>query len=136
MNNKTKKNNRWYWVIVLLLATAILLYFKMCDTPEPLDDQSKPSAAILKLFTDEVEENRVVFTLDFIVFRDSENVETQLKKKHFTIDSMKYGRSWFHFNPIHVSKRKLGEPGHFSALMLMDQSGSINSSDRQHFRLD
>ncbi len=133
----TKRRKKMYraFGFILLAVLVLFVYFK-CTPNKPINDNSLPSAAILKLVTDRHDANKIVFTLDFIIFRDSENVETSLNKKHFTIDSLQQRRTWFRFRPIRVSKRKLGKPNLFSALMLMDQSSSIASSDKHGYRLD
>lgn len=132
-----KRKKAIYWILALFVLIALLLLaHQKCTPSKPLDDGSLPSAAILGMAIDQHDSGKMVFSLDFILFRDSENVETSLGKKHFTIDSLQQRRTWLHFKPIKIRKQKLGAPQSYSALMLMDQSGSITSSDRDDYRLD
>src|SRR5690606_32658572 len=125
--------------MVALMGLFLFSCKKGDDTPpiiEPLDDNSLPSAAILRVAVVEKNNERLKFRMYLAVFRDSENIEDNLKPEHFRIDSLAFRGFDFGFsnNLTNLIKGTGARP--YSALMLMDQSGSISSTDRDDYRLE
>lgn len=125
--------------MVALMGLFLFGCKKGDDTPpiiEPLDDNSLPSAAILRVAVVEKTNERLKFRMDLAVFKDSENIEDNLKVEHFRIDSLAFRGFDFGFsnNLANLIKGTGARP--YSALMLMDQSGSISSTDRDDYRLE
>ncbi|MGC4234036.1 MAG: VWA domain-containing protein [Niabella sp.] len=125
-------------VMAMVLGLSAL---SSCDKDDeiaivpPLDDNSRPSAAIVNIIVTEKKDNTLRLKMDVAVFKDSRNMETQLKPDQFIIDTLRYGG-------IHAFKRgRFTLSGaqrltNYSALMLMDQSGSISGTDPRDYRLD
>src|SRR5690606_12155689 len=136
--NKMKTNIKFILTGVLLFGC--LFGCKKDNGPapiiDPIDDNSLPSAAILRVVVLEKTNDRLKFQLDLAVFRDSENIEDNLKSENFSIDSLTFRGNDFGFSN-NLSKLISGTAKkNYSALMLMDQSGSISSTDRENYRLD
>lgn len=128
-----------FFSMMALIAFFLYGCKKGDDTPpivEPLDDNSLPSAAILRVDVLEKTNERLRFRMDLAVFRDSENIEANLKAEHFRIDSLEIRGNDFDFSN-NLTTLVNGTTGRaYSALMLMDQSGSISSTDRDDHRLE
>jgi guanyl-specific ribonuclease Sa len=101
----------------------------------PLSDNSLPSAAIGNITLLEKNGKTIRFGLDVAVFRDSRNMENSLGQNNFLIDSLKTG-GIYGFVRNSVALNNAQSPALYSALMLMDQSGSISSTDPKDYRLD
>lgn len=128
-------------ILSLITLFAFLLYGckKGDDTLpiiEPLDDNSLPSAAILRVDVIEKTNDLLRFRMDLAVFRDSEHVEDNLKADHFRIDSLAFRGYDFGISNNLVKLISGGGGSAYSALMLMDQSGSISSTDKDDYRLE
>ncbi|GAA4807382.1 hypothetical protein GCM10023231_40730 [Olivibacter ginsenosidimutans] len=102
----------------------------------PIDDHSLPSAAILRVNVIEKTADHLKFRMDIAVFRDSKNVEDQLKADNFVIDSVDFYGYTANFKNNLTKLVNGGNPVDYSALMLMDQSGSIYDSDPNDYRLE
>lgn len=125
---------------VITFATLTSLLFISCkknndDAVAPLNDNSLPSAAIGNITLLNKSGNTIRFGIDVAVFRDSKNMETSLSQNNFLIDTLRSGHTYT-FNRINFSTNGAQNPVSYSALMLMDQSGSISSSDSKDYRLD
>jgi hypothetical protein len=123
-----------------VLIIGIILLATSCkkDKEEaiaPLNDNSLPSGAVANITLLQKNNNTMRIGLDVIVFRDSKNIETGLGHENFSIDTLRY-RGTTAFTLDGAGKKAAKNPEAYSALMLMDQSGSINSSDRTDLRLD
>lgn len=103
---------------------------------EPIDDNSLPSAAILGIQVLEKTDKDIKFRLNVAVFRDSENVEKNLDGSSFRIDSVNVWGYQYGFHNT-VSQLMGGSAtANYSALMLLDQSGSISITDPDNYRLE
>lgn len=123
----------------LLLVLPLMVALSCKKEPpmiEPIDDNSLPSAAILSLRLANQTATSVELLLDIAVFRDSRNVETNLKAGDFQIDTLRDRNRNYYFVRDGVNLRNAQGGGQYAALMLLDQSGSIASSDRQNYRID
>ena len=103
---------------------------------EPLNDQSLPSAAILNVEVLDKSSDQLRLRLNLAVFRDSKNLEDNLDADAFKINPIDL---WGNDFPIQNTLTRFvnGASGaNYSALMLMDQSGSISGTDPEDFRLD
>ncbi|MEH6305754.1 VWA domain-containing protein [Olivibacter sp. CPCC 100613] len=103
---------------------------------EPLNDNSLPSAAILNIGVVEKTDDHVKFRMDLAVFRDSKNVEDNLKATNFIIDSLSIHGYTSLFNNDYTQLVNGSNTGDYAALMLLDQSGSISGTDPENYRLD
>ena len=101
----------------------------------PLNDNSLPSGAIANIILKQKSGNSIQFELDVAVFRDSKNLENSLSASNFIIDTLYSGGTYI-FKSDGVSLSNPGNATLYSALMLMDQSGSIASTDPSDYRLD
>src|SRR5690606_25236835 len=101
----------------------------------PLEDNSRPSAAIVNIIVTEKKDNTLRLKMDIAVFKDSKNMETQLKSDWFVIDTLsRSGVNTFKRTAFSLSGGQ--QFASYSALMLMDQSGSISGTDPNDYRLD
>lgn len=128
-------------------ASGLLLllgFFASCEKSsegpqaivKPLDDNSLPAGAIQRVAIINKSDDKITFSVDLIVFRDSKNVENQLNSTHFLSDTQDVKGTEYY-----VMKQSAGLTGKittqtFDALMLFDQSGSITSTDRDDLRID
>lgn len=124
----------------IFLAFLLSLTIISCRKAEeevitPLDDNSLPSGAVGSISLLQKSANTIRIRLDIAVFRDSRNIETKLKGENFRIDTLNW-RGIYAFKLNGVSLREAQNTTAYSALMLMDQSGSISTSDRNNYRLD
>lgn len=125
--------------IMAILAFGLNGCNKGDDIPpiiEPLNDNSLPSAAILGIEVIEKTDNYLKFRMNLAVFRDSENIEENLNSGAFAIDSMQITGYNSGFSNDLTNRVQGGKAGNYSALLLMDQSGSISSTDPDSYRLD
>lgn len=124
----------------LLLLTTFILYSCRKDKEVaivyPLDDNSLPSGAITGVSVNSVSGNQLEFVLDIAVFRDSRNMENQLNKSNFQDDTTRISGVDYYFNIINSETKSGNSKEDYSALMLMDQSGSISSTDPGNYRLE
>ncbi|WP_118196554.1 vWA domain-containing protein [Albibacterium indicum] len=128
-----------FLTIITLLAFSLFSCNKGDDTApiiEPLDDNSLPSAAILGVEVMEKTDDRLKFRMNIAVFRDSENIEENLNASAFAIDSLQIAGYHSGFANDLTNRVQGGKAGNYSALLLMDQSGSISSTDPENYRLD
>lgn len=103
---------------------------------EPLNDQSLPSAALLKVQVLDQNNTQLRLRLDMAVFRDSKNLEDNLDAASFKIDSVVIQGDDFGFSNT-LTRLVSGASGaNYAALMLLDQSGSIYSTDPEDYRLE
>lgn len=102
----------------------------------PLNDNSLPSAAILNIKVLEKSTDRLRFQMDLAVFRDSKNVEDNLNGSNFLIDTLVLSGNTTLFNNDHTQLITPGNTADYSALMLLDQSGSISGTDPENYRLE
>ena len=125
-----------------ILAMVLVLSLALsCDKDDeatiepPLNDNSRPSAAIINIVVAEKKENILRLKMDIAVFKDSRNIETNLKSDRFVIDTLV--RSGVHaFKRIGFAVSGAKNLTNYSALMLMDQSGSISGTDPKDYRLE
>lgn len=131
-----KEHIKGNWVfLALLFCMTIVSCRKEEEIVLPLDDNSLPSGALGRISIIGKSGNTIRLGLDVVVFRDSKNIEVNLKAEAFSIDTL-INRGVLAFKLDGVSFRDAGSKVAYSALMLMDQSGSISSTDRNNFRLD
>lgn len=102
----------------------------------PLNDNSLPSAAILNIKVIEKSNDRLRFQMDLAVFRDSKNVEDNLDGSNFLIDTLILSGSTTRFNNDRTQLINASNATDYAALMLLDQSGSISSTDPENYRLE
>ena len=121
-------------LIIQFASFCFLLVLTACkkEIVLPINDQSKPSAALLQVKELKSSDNEMEFELDVVVFRDSKNIEDQLDKDNFYIDTIQH-RINFSVTDVDLIKGKDKQP--YQVLMLMDQSGSISGTDRNNYRL-
>ena len=128
-------------------ATGLLLllgFIASCETSgggppaivKPLDDNSLPAGAIQRVTVDSKSDDKITFSVDLIVFRDSKNVETQLNASHFMSDTQEVKSKQYFVTKTSANLTGSVTSQTFDALMLFDQSGSISSTDRENFRID
>lgn len=127
--------------IILCLCVSLTFLWSSCKkdkdvviTP-PLDDGSLPSASVSNLTVTQKDNSQVVFSMQVAVFKDSKNMEYQLGKDNFSMDTVKVGGNQFIFTNTATALSGGGSSGSYSALMLLDQSGSISSTDPLDHRL-
>lgn len=138
-NNQT--NRRGWLFCSLLLITFSFFSCKKDNNEEPIiiqpiDDNSLPSAAILSIRVLEKTDDHLRFQMNVAVFRDSKNIEDNLKSDNFIIDTLAlYGENTV-FNNDMTQLGNMGNAADYSAHMLLDQSGSISSTDPNNYRLD
>lgn len=125
-------------ILAMLLVLPVL---SSCDKEDeiaivpPLNDNSQPSAAIVNVMVTEKKDNTLRLKIDIAVFKDSRNMETRLKADQFIIDTLtRSGINAFKRTGCTLSGAK--SLANYSALMLMDQSGSISGTDPNDHRLD
>lgn len=102
----------------------------------PIEDNSIPSGAVLTIRQANKTTATLDFTLDLTVFRDSKNIENQLNADNFSIDSLIISSTHYLFERTGVNFQNGTAATAYSALMLMDQSGSILSTDPKDYRID
>lgn len=121
--------------ISLFIFFFVLLILTACkkDIVLPINDQSKPSVALLQIKKLNQSDEEMELELDVIVFRDSKNIEDQLEKDDFSIDSIPKKIN-FSITDLELIKGQDKQP--YEVLMLMDQSPSINSTDKNNLRLE
>lgn len=128
------------FISMVALISICLYSCKKDDNPppitEPLDDNSLPSAAILRIHVVEKTNDLLKFQVDLAVFRDSENIEENLESSNFRMDSLKIYSTGFGFQNDITRLVSGGSNTNYSALMLMDQSGSISTTDPDDHRLE
>ncbi|MBP0904094.1 hypothetical protein ACFSKN_08580 [Mariniflexile gromovii] len=131
---KKKKSKYILYATLVLIIVIILLFLfnKCCNKVIVENDGSKPSIAVLdtKIISQDNEEIR--FAIRFVVFRDSKHSEDRLKRKDVRIDSLKRPSVFFEQKQFNKKSKKTKEP--FSAILLLDQSGSMTSNDRDKKR--
>lgn len=126
------KKRIFFLVIVIVILVLLLLRFCNPKPMPPLEDGSKPSVAILKSGLLHYSEDELKFAVDFMVFRDSKNVEDGIRYKDLSMDTLKHPLTVFALTDFDRTNPKQKEP--FSAILLVDQSGSMNSNDRDKKR--
>src|SRR5690606_36921025 len=134
---KKKKNKRIiYASIVILIILVLLLFFKCCRhrAVPRLKDGSKPSIALLETNILNQNKEELHFAIRFVIFRDSKHSEDQIRKKDLYIDSIKRPKIFFKQNTFDKKTEKQKEP--FSTILLIDQSGSMTSNDRDKKRFE
>lgn len=122
-------------VFIILIVVIILLLLKLCssdNTAMRLKDGSKPSVALLNIKILNQTKESIHFSLSFAVLRDSKNSEDGIKRNHLVIDSLKNPPSAFKLSKFSKTKNSTKEP--FSAILLVDQSGSMTSNDKENKR--
>ncbi|MFD1771880.1 vWA domain-containing protein [Sphingobacterium suaedae] len=135
----TLRRKIWGALITLVLILPICSCQKDDDEVpviEPIADNSLPSAAILNIVLLEKKASEIRFQIDVAVFRDSKNIETQLNAGHFQMDTL---HLFGYDHPVanqHTTFHNGQAASAYSALMLLDQSGSITSTDPDNYRLD
>ena len=133
----TKKKNKWihYLLLLAILALALLLLPRYCGhtMAEPLDDGSKPAVALLEMKILNRTDDQIHFTLHFAVLKDSKHTEGALKSKNISIDSLR--SPWIVFEQEEFDKETLTKKEPFSAVLLIDQSGSMSSNDKDNGRI-
>lgn len=102
----------------------------------PLNDNSLPSGALVGFKLLNKTSSQLEYSLDVAVFRDSKNMENQLKAESFRNDTLASGSTKYFFSVENAERRTDNSSTAYSALMLMDQSGSISSTDPKNNRLD
>lgn len=126
--------------IVLLCIIFFIVSCKKSDNPPPLvlplADNSLPSAAIINVQLLNKSANTIEYALDITVFRDSKNLETQLKPENFLNDTLSEVSRDYFFSLQEASIVNGSSAQPYSALMLMDQSGSIADTDPYDYRID
>lgn len=128
-----------YFAVIAFLAFSLYSCKKGDDVApiiEPLNDNSLPSAAILGIEVIDKTDDLLKFRMNMAVFRDSENIEENLSSSAFAIDSLEIAGYNSGFANNLTNRVKGGSAGNYSALLLMDQSGSISSTDRGNYRLE
>lgn len=122
---------------IVLIVVIILLLLKLYSSNkivEPLKDGSKPSVALMETNILSQNSEEIRFAIRFVVFRDSKHSEDQIRKKDLYIDSIIRPKTLFKQNTFNKKTKKLKEP--FSAILLVDQSGSMTSNDRDKKRFE
>lgn len=140
MTNINTKKIWFFFLGFLILSSSISSCSKDDDQEpiiiQPLDDNSLPSAAILSIRVLEKNAGQLRFQMNVAVFRDSKNIEDNLKGDNFIIDTLQlYGENTL-FNNDRTQLGGMGNAADYSAHMLLDQSGSISSTDPNNYRLD
>jgi hypothetical protein len=133
-----KRNNLFAGSFTLFLSVALIMGSCKKDHDEvvqPLNDNSLPSAAIANIQLRDKEGKSIRFAIDVVVFRDSKNIENRLGENDFHIDSILSG-TIYAFQRQVFNLTSSGSEADYSALMLMDQSGSISGSDSHDYRLE
>jgi von Willebrand factor type A domain len=127
-------------LIAMAIAATALFSCKKSDKEPglvlPLNDNSLPSGAITGFKLVNKTTSYLEYSLDIAVFRDSRNMENQLKKENFLNDTLQSGSLKYFFSLISVDKLSPNLQKPYSAVMLMDQSGSILTTDPLDYRLD
>jgi len=124
------------------ILTAIAIFYsckKDGSAPAivlPLEDNSLPSAALAGVQVINETADYLEYALDMAVFRDSKNIENQLKAENFLNDTLISGSISYYFTLKDLDFINGSSETPYSAVMLMDQSGSIITSDPSDFRLD
>lgn len=131
-----KKGVQFSLVMLMLLVAGCKKDKGEPPIVAPLDDNSLPSAAILKIAVIEKAADHLRFRMDLAVFRDSKNIEDNLKASNFSIDSLSLYGYTANFRNDLTQLVNGGNAVDYSALMLMDQSGSISGTDPDDYRLD
>lgn len=125
-----------------IMISALLLVFLISSckkndikTTPPLNDNSIPSASVSGLNVTKKDQTQVEFTMQIAVFKDSRNMEYQFDKSRFTIDTISVNGFDCAFSNISTVLAGGGASKAYSSLMLLDQSGSISSTDPMDYRL-
>jgi hypothetical protein len=128
----------------LLITSFIIVFFiTSCKkdhaedppTVPPLNDNSLPSGAVSNIKLTGKTPGTLEFTLDITVFRDSKNIENQLKPENFSMDTL-LSPVKYYFTRVNANAESGSSATPYSALMLMDQSGSILSTDPDDNRIE
>lgn len=130
-----KKNKRIIYLLLIVILLLALLSFRFCgaEVEEPLDDGSKPAVALLEKKILKRTDDQIHFTLHFAVLKDSKHAEEALKSADVLIDSLK--SPWIVFEQEEFDKVSLNKKESFTAVLLIDQSGSMSSNDRNNQRI-
>ncbi len=118
------------------LVAVVLFSCKKDDTIKitpPLDDNSLPSAAVYNVRVLEGGEQKVRFSVDLALFKDSKNMEYGFGTSQFWIDTL---LNAYAFKTIKASLTGGGGGSKYSSIMLMDQSGSTNDTDPDDLRIN
>ncbi|HNQ27389.1 MAG TPA: hypothetical protein PKL92_05655 [Aquaticitalea sp.] len=126
------KKRIFFLVIVIVILVLLLLKFCNPRPMQPLEDGSKPSAAILKSELLRLSDDELKFAIDFMVFRDSKNTEGSVRGKDLSMDTLKRPLTVFSLTDFDKTNPKQKES--FSAILLVDHSGSMNTNDRDKKR--
>ena len=131
------KNYRNLSSLALLIYLLALLSCKKNDVDfsPPLNDNSLPSASVSGISIISKEENQVSFSMQVAVFKDSRNMEYHFNSSHFFIDTITLSGGPYAFANTGISLTSAGQAGNYSALMLLDQSGSILTTDPNDHRI-
>lgn len=125
---------------LLLFALVMIFIWSSCKKNDisiapPLNDNSLPSASVGDLQIVKKDAKEIVFSMKVAVFKDSRNMENRFSREHFVLDTINLnGYKCFFANTATSLSGGTGA-GNYSALMLMDQSGSINDTDPSDQRL-
>lgn len=102
----------------------------------PLNDNSLPSGAITSVNLLTKTASYLDFEISVAVFRDSKNMENQLTANNFQNETISLFGSTLYVTLKNFTKVNQTTSSPYSALLLMDQSGSISSTDFFNRRLD
>lgn len=133
------KNNYFrhlVWCVSVVTLLAVSCTKNDVEIVPPLDDNSLPSAAVSNIAVIEKTDKFIRFSVRLAVFKDSKNMDNQLKAGHFVIDTISVSGNNYAFSNLKTILSGGNSTGNYSALMLMDQSGSISSTDPNDYRLD
>ena len=123
---------------LVILITDACKKDKAVEPPvvPPIVENSLPSGAVSNIRLNNKSSSTLEFTIDITVFRDSKNIENQLKAESFSMDTLVVSSTRYFFNRVNVNAVAGGSSTAYSALMLMDQSGSILTTDPKDYRIE
>jgi len=99
---------------------------------EPLNDGSKPSVAVLGTEVLSQTDTEIHFSISFALLKDTKNSEDALKGRDVHLDSLM--RPSIAFEQTDFDRETGGRAVPFSAVLLIDQSGSMENNDKGKLR--
>ncbi len=138
--NYMKKILQQPLVLTIVACTLLVFSCKKDDdaSPEivsPIADSSLPSGGIMQVQVLSKSSTSIDYSVDVCIFRDSKHVENQLKQDNFLNDTLTVSGTKYYFSLQSANVVSGAAALPYNALLLMDQSGSIVSTDPSNYRI-
>ncbi len=128
------------YVSILVISSILTIFLLSCseDDEGPMRNlDGDPSGAVINATVVDYNENELIISLDIYVVDGRGNFTGGLSAANFTIEDAYIGYyGEVSFENTQVSSAKTSAKGNYSATLLLDQSGSISSTDPNDLRIE